>query len=58
MLFVELSMMPAVMGMDEAFDPLGIGLLGANAVMFAVDDMAAMIQEAGFRGVSMVAGVI
>jgi hypothetical protein len=37
--------MPFVVGQDKAFDPVHVGLFGANAVVFEPDFMADLIEE-------------
>jgi hypothetical protein len=37
--------MPFVVEQDKAFDPVHIGLFGANAVVFEPDFMADLIEE-------------
>jgi len=43
LIFVEFAEMPKVTGMDETFVSLGIGLVGAKAVMSAAENVADMI---------------
>src|SRR4051812_38728007 len=46
-LFGHFSRMPFAMVDDEPLDPVDVSLLGANAIMFAADDVSHLIKQFG-----------